>query len=70
MTDRVRTLYVALEDEMRDDDIVAIVNAIKMVKGVAGVTPHPQSADEMVRMVRAGQTLRIKLIDLIEREFK
>ncbi len=37
MTDRVQRLHVTLNKEYRTDDVQSIVNAIKMVKGVASV---------------------------------
>jgi|GEM_PF-1793986 len=40
MTDRVHALTVILEREYRDDDVEAIVNAIKMMRGVLDVKPH------------------------------
>lgn len=69
MTDRVITLYVALEHEMRVDDVEEITRAIRMVKGVADVAVRPRSPDDMVRMCAAGTRLRVALIDLIDAEF-
>ena len=40
MTDRVHALTVMLEHEYRDDDVQAIIDAIKMVRGVLKVEPH------------------------------
>lgn len=37
MTDRVRTLTVLLDEEMRTDDIERVVSAIQMVKRVSAV---------------------------------
>jgi hypothetical protein len=39
MTDRVKGLVVALDKDYRIDDVQAIIEAIKMTKGVAAVTP-------------------------------
>jgi hypothetical protein len=41
MTDRVRSLTVTLDKEYRVDDVEAIVNAIKMTRGVATVENGP-----------------------------
>lgn len=35
MTDRIRTVIVVLDNDYRTDDAEAILNAIRMVKGVA-----------------------------------
>lgn len=37
MTDRIRHLTVVLDADYRDDDVEPIVEAIKMVRGVASV---------------------------------
>ncbi len=37
MTDRISYLTVALATDVRDDDVVAIVRAIELLQGVAGV---------------------------------
>lgn len=37
MTDRVRTLTVFLEQDMRDDDAQGIVGAIQQIRGVRAV---------------------------------
>ena len=37
MTDRYNILTVALEKDLRDDDAQALINAIKMMRGVADV---------------------------------
>lgn len=37
MTDRIRTLSVLLEKDLREDDVRAIVDAIKMVRCVETV---------------------------------
>lgn len=37
MTDRVRTLTVVLDQDMRDDDVQVIVRAIKMLRHVDDV---------------------------------
>ena len=66
MTDRIRSLTVALDDDYRDDDLTAIVAAIEMVKGVlnvehgAAVTPKDWVNREAVR-----QEFRVKLLEII-----
>ncbi len=39
MTDHFAGFTVTLDKTYRDDDSEAIINAIKMIKGVAGVEP-------------------------------
>jgi len=40
MTDRVSALTVVLEQDMREDDAVALVGAIKQLRGVMDVSMH------------------------------
>lgn len=55
MTDRVRTLTVFLEQDMRDDDAQGIVGAIQRIRGVRAVelgkpvTMEQHLAREVVR---------------------
>ena len=39
MTERYIALTVALEGQIREEDAQAIINAIKMIKGVGDVVP-------------------------------
>jgi hypothetical protein len=40
MADRTRSLVIALDNEYRIEDIDLIINAIKMIKGVADVVAN------------------------------
>ena len=40
MTDRVNAITVFLKNEMRDDDVEALTNAILMLKNVTSVSTH------------------------------
>lgn len=61
MTDRHQGYIVTLTDDFREDDAEAIINAIRMVKGVASVTPIV--ADYEAHMARA--RVRSQVADLI-----
>lgn len=41
MTDRIRTLTVTLDSDMRDDDVEVVANAIRMIKRVDTVELGP-----------------------------
>jgi hypothetical protein len=41
MTDRIRTIVVVLDRDMRDDDIESVVQAIRMTRFVAKVETGP-----------------------------
>ena len=45
MTDRVGTLLVALEHDLRVDDAESLINAIKCMRGVVSVVPADGGAD-------------------------
>jgi len=53
MTDRVRTLVVTLDRDIRDDDVESIVSAIKMTRCVTHVETGPvvDLADHTARTV-------------------
>lgn len=40
MTDRIRSLTVALDRDIREDDVEPLVAAIRMLRGVTAVTRH------------------------------
>lgn len=39
MTDRFKGVTVAFEHDIREDDAVAVINAIRMIRGVLAVEP-------------------------------
>lgn len=41
MTDRIRSLTIILEEDMRVDDAEAVIQAVRMVKGVSRVEEGP-----------------------------
>jgi hypothetical protein len=63
MTDRYNAFVVVLEQDIREDDAQAIINAIKMVKGVLDVTPHTASFEDAIATTRVRQ-------ELIEKVYK
>jgi hypothetical protein len=70
MTDRVRSLTVILERDIRDDDIESTVQAIKHIRNVADVqTGIVRATDVLARMtVRA--ELRRKIHAAVEELFE
>ena len=61
MTDRVHSLTVVLDVNYRDDDVKALIAAIRHLRGVIDVTPHV--ADVVSHM--AEQRARTQLQDAI-----
>jgi hypothetical protein len=61
MTDRVHSLAVVLERDIRIDDVQATINAIKQVKGVIDVTPEIADLNSHMAYARARTDLQSKL---------
>lgn len=55
MTDRIYALTVLLEEPIRDDDIVTLVQAIKLMRGVLEVTTHVANVELLWARTSAGQ---------------
>lgn len=65
MTDRVFAYTVILEKETREDDAEAITQAIRMIKGVADVSPMVANAE----LYFATETARRELTDKLWKVF-
>jgi hypothetical protein len=52
MTDRIKGFTVTLEKDIRIDDFEAILNAVKMIKGVASVEPSIATPDDHINRER------------------
>jgi len=69
MTDRVRMLTVFLKQDMRDDDVEHVVNAIRMLAPVEYVTTHVVDGMEHCARETARLELRRQVYDaLFDRE--
>jgi len=66
MTDRHAGYVVILDQNIREDDAEFILNAIRMIKGVADVKPVVASAEQQIAEGRAHMKMREKLIDFIK----
>ena len=65
MTDRYHSLTVVLEKDIRDDDAEHILNAIRMIRGVASVAGEVADMNSHMAEERARQELGDKLFDVI-----
>ena len=61
MTDRYFALTVLLEEDTRTDDAGAIIDAIRMIKGVAEVEPHVSDMTSWAAEARARREFGQKL---------
>lgn len=66
MTDRVNALTVALERDIRVDDIEQLKKAISQLRGVAKVSVHVTDVADHVAEIRARGAVRDKLYALLK----
>ena len=57
MTDRVKGFTVTLDKDYRVDDVEAILNAVRMIHGVAHVEPSITTSDDWMNR----QSIRIEM---------
>lgn len=65
MTDRIHSITVTLEKDMRVDDAEALLNAIAMMKGVIKVNGNVADIESHVAQERARHELGQKVIKAI-----
>lgn len=65
MTDRVQGYVVILDENMREDDAEAVVQALRMVRGVLDVQPVPATIETHVAEERARLKLLQQLWDFL-----
>jgi len=66
MTDRVKGFTVTLEKDIRIDDVEVILNAVKMIKGVAHVEPSISTSDDHFARERVKMEMREKIWRIID----
>ncbi len=64
MTTRHAGYIVVLDDDIREDDAEYVINAIRMIKGVGGVTPVEADAASVIARQRVITDLRNRLYEL------
>jgi len=65
MTDRIHSLSVVLERNIRTDDIKPLIGAILQLRGVLRVSPHVADADSHMAESRARAELLDKVIAVL-----
>ncbi len=66
MTDRIIALTVVLDRELREDDCQNIIDAIKMVKGVARVTTEKSDASYYSALEQTKLDIKKKLFEVLK----
>lgn len=70
MSDKVKGFVVALENDLREDEIEHVINAIKMVKGVVNVEPIKTTSHDQIFQLRIKAEMRNKFYDFIKENFQ
>ncbi|MFI8792590.1 hypothetical protein [Streptomyces sp. NPDC055105] len=65
MTDRHAGYVVTLTDDIREDDAEAIINALRLIKGVASVQPVVGDHQLVIAKERVREEYRAKLTALL-----
>jgi len=65
MTDRICALTVALDRDIRDDDIAPLVAAVQQLRGVCGVTAHVVGMEDYAARSRANLDWRKKILEML-----
>lgn len=66
MTTRLKGLTVAFSQDIREDDVEAIVNAIRMIKGVMDVLPIENTSEDWIIKERVKRELSSKIYEVLK----
>lgn len=67
VTERVNSLFVILEQDIREDEIKQIINLLRQIRGVSGVRKHIKDHfEEAVARSRIRTELQMKIWRLFE----
>ena len=67
MTQRVKGFVVSLDNDMREDDVEHIVNAIKMIKGVSGVQNVDSGIDDVINRMNIKREMSEKIFETLSK---
>ena len=68
MTDRVKGFTVTLEQDIRVDDVEVILNAVRMVKGVAHVEPSLTTMEDHMNRTLIRLELEQKIYEMLRKD--
>ena len=68
MTDRIHSLTVVLNRDIREDDVEPLINAIRMIKGVLTVDKHVADISDHMAEMRAIRDLEDKIFSALRPE--
>ena len=64
MTDRVKGCVVSFSVDIRVDDVEPIINAIRLIRGVAEVAVNVTNRDDWINRVHVREEIRDDLLSL------
>lgn len=70
MTDRVKGFTVTLSEDVRIDDVEAILNAVRCIKGVMHVEPSIATHEDHIAQQRLKYQMRDKFYQFIKDTFE
>jgi len=68
MTARHSGYVIALEEDIREDDVELVIQTLRMIKGVVAVEPVISSADMQIAYMRADTRWRQRIAELLRAE--
>lgn len=66
MTARVKGCWVAFEQDLREDDAVPLLDAIRQLRGVLAVELEPQTLSDWIAVQRVRRELMDKLLAVLK----
>lgn len=70
MTDRVKGFTVTLEKDIRIDDVETVIQAIRMIRGIAHVEPSISTSEDYMNRQRVKHELREKFYKFYDEELR
>lgn len=72
MTDRIKGCWVAFDHDYREDDVELILDAIRMIKGVAAVSTNDTvtSSDDWMARQNVKREIADKILELHRELYK
>lgn len=68
MSEKIKGFTVTLEEDFNTDNSEAIMQAIRMIKGVSGVDPISLTGEDHINRIRIKNELRNKFYKFIDIE--
>lgn len=67
MTDRIKGVWVAFENDLREDDAKPVIEAISQLRHVVGTTAHVVDHNHWMARAQVQSELRADILALYER---